>query len=383
MQLFIGNLSFDAKDSDLMKFFEGHGVVTSAKVVMKKNKKKSRGFGFVEIPDEAEAKAAIAALDGKELMGRVVSVTEVQPTAKTVKMDRKKFKGRSSGVDVDAENEDEFIKEDNSESEWDEENSDEEDSDVETEENFNKEGVGEAPKEDTRSYRYNRKYDDRARQGRSGERPWSKSAGSSRPYVRREGRPGYQSRPEGESRYYKKSDSGYRGRSSSQSAKPWEKRERDSRGYGRSEGGSNTRGRFNRESKPWTNREENFDKRTRPRRSAGKPYEKREGNYRANRSSKPWDNRPPRGGSGFRGRPDGESRPYAAGREGSSSYRGRSEGESRPYVKHERGSTFRRSEGDSKLYEKREGNYRRTKPAYSAKPWKKSEGSFKPRSGSR
>lgn len=363
MQLFIGNLSFDAKDSDLMKFFEGHGLVMSAKVVMKKNKKKSRGFGFVEIPDEAQAKAVIAALDGKELMGRVVSITEVQPTAKTVKTNRKKSKGRSSEAVIGAGNEDEFISEDSSGSESDEEDSDEEASEIETEENFNKEGAGEEPKEAGRSYRYNRKHDDRARPSRGGERPWSNREGAPRPYARREGSSGYQSRPEGESRYYKKPEGGYRGRSLSQSAKPWEKRESGSRPYGRPEGGLSTRGRSDRESKPWTNREENFDKRTRPRSSAGKPYEKREGNTRANRPSKPWDNRPPRGGSGFRGRPDGESRPY---------------------VKHERGSTFRgSSEGSSKPYEKREGNYRRTKPAYSAKPWKKPEGSFKPRSESR
>ncbi len=379
MQIFIGNLSFVAKDSDLVNFFKGHGVVTSAKVVMKKNKKKSRGFGFVEISDEAEAKAAIVALNGKELLGRVVTVTEVLPTAKTIKIDRKKVRNDYS-QDAIADD-DEFNSEDDDES--DEESSDEDDSELEVEENFNKEGAGESPKEDQRSYRYHRKYDDRSRGSRNDERPWSNRRGPQRSYVKQEGPERFQNRSEEKSRYYKKSKSSYPGKSSYQSAKPWEKRENGSRSYRGSMGSSNAGRPFSREAKPWVNREENFDKRTRPRRDAGKPYEKREGNFRANRASKPWDNRATRGGSGFRGRPEAGARPYAR-REGGSSYRGKSTGEAKPYVNNERGSTFRgNAQGRSTSYEKREGNYRRTKPAYSAKPWIKSEGNVKPRSNPR
>ena len=81
MNIFVGNLSFQASESDLKNLFEGFGNVTSAVIVMSKDKKtpKSRGFGFVEMPDEGQAFAAIAALNNKEFMGRVVNVDPSRP----------------------------------------------------------------------------------------------------------------------------------------------------------------------------------------------------------------------------------------------------------------------------------------------------------------
>jgi RNA recognition motif-containing protein len=81
MNIFVGNLSFDATDLDVKALFEGFGNVASAVIVMRKEKKapKSRGFGFVEMPDEQQALAAIAGLNGKEFMGRVIDVNPTRP----------------------------------------------------------------------------------------------------------------------------------------------------------------------------------------------------------------------------------------------------------------------------------------------------------------
>jgi len=77
----VGNLSFDATEGDVKKLFEGFGNVTSVVIVMRKEKKapKSRGFGFVQMPDEQQALAAIAVLNGKEFMGRVLNVNLARP----------------------------------------------------------------------------------------------------------------------------------------------------------------------------------------------------------------------------------------------------------------------------------------------------------------
>ena len=79
MNIFVGNLSFSSTDASLSALFEPFGTVTSAKVILDPQTKRSRGFGFVEMPDEAEAKAAIAGADGKDLDGRKIRVSEGQP----------------------------------------------------------------------------------------------------------------------------------------------------------------------------------------------------------------------------------------------------------------------------------------------------------------
>lgn len=81
MNIFAGNLSFDATEADVKKLFEGFGNVASVVIVMEKEKKapKSRGFGFVQMPDEQQAFAAISALNGKEFMGRVLNVNPARP----------------------------------------------------------------------------------------------------------------------------------------------------------------------------------------------------------------------------------------------------------------------------------------------------------------
>jgi RNA recognition motif-containing protein len=81
MNIFVGNLLFEATEGDVKKLFEGYGFVASVAIVMSKGKKapRSRGFGFVQMPDEQQALAAIAAINGKEFMGRVLNVSPAHP----------------------------------------------------------------------------------------------------------------------------------------------------------------------------------------------------------------------------------------------------------------------------------------------------------------
>ena len=79
MDIYVGNLSYDTGDAELQSHFEAHGTVTSARVVMDKFSGRSRGFGFVEMPNRNEAEAAIAATNGSDLQGRTLRVNESQP----------------------------------------------------------------------------------------------------------------------------------------------------------------------------------------------------------------------------------------------------------------------------------------------------------------
>lgn len=78
MKIYVGNLSFETNDSDLTTAFASHGTVRSASVVMDRDTGRSRGFGFVEMGDE-EGKAAINALNGTEIGGRQLAVSEAKP----------------------------------------------------------------------------------------------------------------------------------------------------------------------------------------------------------------------------------------------------------------------------------------------------------------
>ncbi|MBU1124803.1 MAG: RNA-binding protein [Candidatus Omnitrophica bacterium] len=79
MNIFVGNLAFAATDADLYKLFLPFGSVTSISIVREKNGTKSRGFGFLSMPDEEQAHAAITALNGKEFMGRSLNVSPSCP----------------------------------------------------------------------------------------------------------------------------------------------------------------------------------------------------------------------------------------------------------------------------------------------------------------
>ncbi|MDE1192056.1 MAG: RNA-binding protein [Arachidicoccus sp.] len=79
MNIFVSNLSFDILDEDLRGFFEEFGTVDSSKIVFDRETRRSRGFGFVEMPNEDEARKAIKALDGGSVEGRPLKVNEAKP----------------------------------------------------------------------------------------------------------------------------------------------------------------------------------------------------------------------------------------------------------------------------------------------------------------
>jgi|SRR5262245_53876783 len=78
-KLYVGNLSYEVTDAELAKLFEPHGEVQSAQVIMDRDTGRSKGFGFVEMKSDEAAKAAIAALNGKEMGGRQLTVNEARP----------------------------------------------------------------------------------------------------------------------------------------------------------------------------------------------------------------------------------------------------------------------------------------------------------------
>ena len=79
MNIFVGNLAFNATDHDLRQLFEPYGVVDKVNIITDRDTGRSRGFGSVEMPDSAAAKAAIQGLNGKELAGRALNVNEAKP----------------------------------------------------------------------------------------------------------------------------------------------------------------------------------------------------------------------------------------------------------------------------------------------------------------
>ncbi len=78
-KLYVGNLPYSVTDSDLQQMFEAYGAVQSAQVIMDRDTGRSKGFGFVEMGSDAEAQAAIAALNGKDSGGRSLTVNEARP----------------------------------------------------------------------------------------------------------------------------------------------------------------------------------------------------------------------------------------------------------------------------------------------------------------
>ncbi len=80
-KLYVGNLSYDVSSSDLETLLSAHGTVVSAEVITDRSTGQSKGFGFVEMDSEADAQAAIAALDGKPHGDRTLTVNEAKPRA--------------------------------------------------------------------------------------------------------------------------------------------------------------------------------------------------------------------------------------------------------------------------------------------------------------
>lgn len=79
MRLYVGNLPFSVDSSSLQQMFEQHGTVSSAEVISDRMSGRSKGFGFVEMPDAGQAQAAIAAMNGQDQGGRPLTVNEAKP----------------------------------------------------------------------------------------------------------------------------------------------------------------------------------------------------------------------------------------------------------------------------------------------------------------
>jgi len=78
-KLYVGNLSYQTQEVDLRECFAAHGEVVSASIVTDRDTGRSRGFGFVEMADEAATQSAIQALNGQDLDGRQIKVNEAKP----------------------------------------------------------------------------------------------------------------------------------------------------------------------------------------------------------------------------------------------------------------------------------------------------------------
>jgi RNA recognition motif-containing protein len=96
MDIYVGNLSYDATDADLQQLFQTYGTVTSARIVTDRMSGRSKGFGFVEMPDRGEADKAIEATNGTDQMGRALRVNESQPRPR---QDRRGGGGGGGGGD--------------------------------------------------------------------------------------------------------------------------------------------------------------------------------------------------------------------------------------------------------------------------------------------
>jgi RNA recognition motif-containing protein len=82
MNIYVGNLSYGMSEDELRQAFAAHGEVSSAKILMDRETGRSRGFGFVEMPNQSEAEAAIAQLNGKDVGGRPLRINEARPREK-------------------------------------------------------------------------------------------------------------------------------------------------------------------------------------------------------------------------------------------------------------------------------------------------------------
>ena len=97
MNIFISNLSWAIKDGDLRELFAEYGEITSAKVIMDRETGKSRGFGFVEMPNDEEGKKAIEELDKAEYDGKVITVNVAKPREERTGGSRGGFGGGNRG----------------------------------------------------------------------------------------------------------------------------------------------------------------------------------------------------------------------------------------------------------------------------------------------
>jgi len=99
MKMYVGNLPYQASEDDIRQAFEEHGAVSSVTIIKDRFSGQSKGFGFVEMGSDAEAKAAMTSLDGMEFKGRKLTVNEARPM--TDRGGRDRDRGGRGGGDRD------------------------------------------------------------------------------------------------------------------------------------------------------------------------------------------------------------------------------------------------------------------------------------------
>ena len=250
MQIFVGSLSFSATKEDVRQLFEQFGAVDSVTILMNKKGKKSRGFCFVEMPEEQAARSAIAGLDGREFMGRALKVMAARP--KPIKEP-----GPEQPEDMRPRDRDEGFP----------------GRQFPSRESFES-AVGFTPvskkpirfKGGRRSSSYLRRVahkTDQEIQALKEARPWQKRRGPARPWQRREGPPKPWQRSEGPAKPRQKSEdrskswqkprvSAEKPHSKSEGrSKPWQKSEGSARPWQKSEGRSKPWQKSEGPARPW------------------------------------------------------------------------------------------------------------------------------------
>jgi RNA recognition motif-containing protein len=97
MNIYVSNISYTATDEALQEAFAAHGTVESARIIRDRLSGRSRGFGFVEMPNEEEGRKAVEALAGADLMGRAISVREARPKEEGGEKGEKGQNGQGQG----------------------------------------------------------------------------------------------------------------------------------------------------------------------------------------------------------------------------------------------------------------------------------------------
>ncbi len=97
MNIYVGNLSYEVTQEELQKTFEAFGIVESSRVIMDTHTGRSKGFGFVEMPDSASARSAIDGLDGKALKGRTIKVNEARARTEGIRHNGNRSRVRQGG----------------------------------------------------------------------------------------------------------------------------------------------------------------------------------------------------------------------------------------------------------------------------------------------
>jgi len=256
MNIFVGNLLFEATEGDVKKLFAGFGNVASVAIVMEKKGIKSRGFGFVQMPDEEQALAAIAALNDKEFMGRPLNVSPTRPKP-AVDPDKGKTKKIYSEIEVRGQ---EYPKEEGGQKAWYKPAFNKKRGRYKTgrrSQSFMKRraasGIVEEarPKQDSREnpMRWRKNYEQpKPWQKSQGEHtPWKKTDGESRPWRKSTGEPKPWQKSRGEHTPWKKTDG---------ESRPWRKSTGEPKPFKRKEG----------EFRPWRKKAVE----SKPRRKSGK-----------------------------------------------------------------------------------------------------------------